>query len=92
MAKFQSILDCFIPIFKLKYEDLENIKNDRVTTLVFNVHQIKCRAFFMGHPVQLSLSGSYYLIIANERLCPSFAMYQIIYDLPLRDNCKLLYS
>ena len=27
MANFQSILDCFIPNFKLKHEDLENIKN-----------------------------------------------------------------
>ena len=51
MARFQSILDCFIPHFKLKCEDLENIKTNRVTTLAFNLHQIKPRAFFMGHPV-----------------------------------------
>ena len=51
MAKFQSILDCSIANFKLKYEDLENIKTDRVATLAFNLHQIKRRAFFMGHPV-----------------------------------------
>ena len=32
--------------FKLKYEDLENVKLDRVNTVVFNVYQIKHRAFF----------------------------------------------
>ena len=36
----------FIPNFKLKYEDSKNIKADRVTTVIFNLHQIKCRAFF----------------------------------------------
>ena len=51
MANFQSILDCFIPNFRLKHEDLENIKIDLVSTVVFNLHKIKRRAFFMGHPV-----------------------------------------
>ena len=32
--------------FKLKYEDSENIKADCVNTVVFNLHQIKRRAFF----------------------------------------------
>ena len=40
-AKFQTILDCFIPTFKLKYEDPESMKTDRVDTVVFNLHQIK---------------------------------------------------
>ena len=31
-ANFQPILDCFIPKFKLEYDDLENIKTDRVNT------------------------------------------------------------
>ena len=53
MANFQSILDCFIPNFKLKREGLENIKTDCVSTVVFNLHQIKRRAFFMGRPVKL---------------------------------------
>ena len=35
-ANFQPILDCLKPNFKLKYEDSENIKLDRV-----NLHQIK---------------------------------------------------
>ena len=39
-------LNCFISNFKLKYEDSENIKADRVNTVVFNLHQIKRRAFF----------------------------------------------
>ena len=47
-ANFQPILDCFIPNFKLKYEDSENIKADCVSTVVFNLHQIKRRAFFFG--------------------------------------------
>ena len=34
-ANFQPILDCFIPNFKLTYEDSENIKADRVSTGVF---------------------------------------------------------
>ena len=37
----QPILDCFIPNLKLKYEDSENIKADRVNAIVFNSHQIK---------------------------------------------------
>ena len=40
-----------MPKFKLKYEDLENIKADRVNTIVFNLHLIKRRALFTGHPV-----------------------------------------
>ena len=46
-ANFQPILDCFtgIPNFKLTYEDSENIKADCVSTDVFNLHQIKGRAF-----------------------------------------------
>ena len=45
-ANFQPILDCFIPIFKLKYENSENIKVDQVDTVAFNLHQIKHQAFF----------------------------------------------
>ena len=43
--------DCFIPSFKLKYQDSENINADRVNTVVFNLHKIKRQAFFLGHPV-----------------------------------------
>ena len=49
-ANFQPIVDCFIPYFKLKYEDLENIKADCVIAVVFNLHQIKRKAFFFGTP------------------------------------------
>ena len=48
-ATFQLILDCFILNFKLKYKDSENVKADCVNTVVFNLHQIKRRAFFIGH-------------------------------------------
>ena len=50
-ANFQPILDCFIPKFKLEYDDLQNIKTDRVNAVVFNLHQIKRLKFFLGHPV-----------------------------------------
>ena len=51
LANFQPILDCFIPNFKMKYENSENMNTDRVNTVVFNLHQIKRLAFFLGHPV-----------------------------------------
>ena len=51
LANFQPILDCFIPKFKLEYDDLENVKTDYVNTVIFNLHQIKCLKFFWGHPV-----------------------------------------
>ena len=57
------ILDCFIPSFKLKYEESENIQTDCVNTVVFNLHQIRKMNFFFeggGHPpyeyAQLALS------------------------------------
>ena len=50
-ANFQPILDCFIPKFKFKYDNLENIKTDCVNAVVFNLHQIKRLNFFLGHPV-----------------------------------------
>ena len=45
-ANFQPI---FIPKFKL-YEDLENIKTNRVNTVVFNLHEIKQSKLFFGTP------------------------------------------
>ena len=51
-ANFQPILDSFIPIFKLEYDDLENIKTDCINTVVFNLHQIRRLKFFWGHPVE----------------------------------------
>ena len=56
-ANFQPILHFFIPNFKLKYEDSENIKADRVSTVVFNLRQIKRWALFLGHPVCESQNG-----------------------------------
>ena len=50
-ANFQPMLDCFIPKFKLEYDDSENIKADFVNTVVFNLCQIKRLKFFFGHPV-----------------------------------------
>ena len=44
-ANFQPSLDCFIPNFE--YEDSENIKADRVSTVFFSLHQIKRRTFLL---------------------------------------------
>ena len=42
-------LTSFTPKFKLKYDNLENIKTDRVSTIVFNLLQIKqSKLFFFG--------------------------------------------
>ena len=38
-AKFQPIVDCFMPTFKLKYEDSKNINTDCVDTVVFNLNK-----------------------------------------------------
>ena len=38
-------------ILSWKYEDSENVKADRVSTVIVNLHQIKRRAFCLGHPV-----------------------------------------
>ena len=67
MANFQSVLDYFIPNFKLKHEDLENIKTDCVSTVAFNLHQIKRRAFIYGTPgkcysFSTNSSKSYWLL------------------------------
>ena len=53
-ANFRSrpILDCLTPKFNLKYDDLENIKIDRVYTVIFNSHQIKQLKFFGGQPIK----------------------------------------
>ena len=56
-ANFQPIFDCFIPKFKLKYDDLENIKTDPVNTIVFTLHQIKQSNFF-GTPSILGIKMS----------------------------------
>ena len=54
LANVQPILNCFIPNFELKYEDSENIKTDRVNTVVFNLNQFKERNFFGTHGRQYS--------------------------------------
>ena len=52
MVNSQTILDCFVPNFKLKYENSENIKTDCVNTIVFNLVWIKSnRGTFSGHPM-----------------------------------------
>ena len=45
-ANFRPNLNCFIPNYKLKYKDSENITTDRATAVVFKPHQIKKRNFF----------------------------------------------
>ena len=53
LANFQLIFDCFIPNFELKYKDSENIKADRINSIILNLHQIKRQAFF-GDTQQLA--------------------------------------
>ena len=40
----------FYTKIKLKYDDLENVKTDRVNTVVFNLHKYKQLKFFFGTP------------------------------------------
>ena len=61
-ANFQPI-DWFIPKFKLECDDLENIKTNRVNTVVFNLHQIKQSKFFLGHPVHSMFSTEIYSML-----------------------------
>ena len=72
-ANFQLISDCFIPNFKLKYDDLENVKTDHVNTVIFNLHEIKQLKFFLGHPVvlriQRNLHCKYNSIHLKTRKC-----------------------
>ena len=64
-ANFQPILDCFIPKFKLEYDNLGNIKTDGINTVNFNLHQIKClKVLLGGHPVYHLFS----LITAGESI------------------------
>ena len=47
LANFRPISDCFISNFKLKYEDSENVKADRVNTVVFTYIKLNVgRLFF----------------------------------------------
>ena len=48
LENFQPILDCFIPNFKLEYDDLEHIKTDLVNAVVFILRQIKRLKSFFG--------------------------------------------
>ena len=45
-GNFKPILDCFIPNFKFKYEDSENIKADRVSTVVSTYIKSSVERFF----------------------------------------------
>ena len=86
-GNFRLILNCSIPKFKLKHEDSENIIADRVTIVVFNLHQIKHRAFFLGHSVEniknvvyTQLQGVINFSIA---VCPTVYIY-LMYGLLLQ--------
>ena len=55
LTNFQPILDYFIPNFKFKYENWDNIKRYRVHTVIFSLHQIKQSNFFLGYLVKCSV-------------------------------------
>ena len=69
-ARFHPNLDCFIANFKLKYKYSENIKADRVNTVVFNLNQTSS-VFFLGHPVK-KLSKKQLRLISKEMVVNSF--------------------
>ena len=56
-ANFRPIFNWFISKVDLKDEDSENIKAERVNTVVFNLHQIN-RGTFLGHTVKCVNSRS----------------------------------
>ena len=61
-VNFQPILDCFFPKVNLKYDDLENIKQDHVNTVVLSLHQIEQSKLFLGDSASLlSILVSFYL-------------------------------
>ena len=75
LANFLPILDCLIPNFKLKYEDSENVKAERLNVVVFNLHQIKRRAFFFGTLGRISwfqFVSSYKLLKSYFGTCLNF--------------------
>ena len=43
----------------LEYDNLENIKADRVNRVVFNLHQIKQSKFFFGTPNSVKILHKY---------------------------------
>ena len=49
-ANFQPTSDCFIPNFKLKHEDSESIKADRIYIVVSTSYQTKQRKVVSGTP------------------------------------------
>ena len=49
-ANFQPILDCFMSKFKLKYDDVENIKQI-VLIQSFSTYTKSKSFFVLGHPV-----------------------------------------
>ena len=46
LGKLSTDFGLFDTKIELKYDDLENIKTDRVNTVVFNLHEIKQLVFF----------------------------------------------
>ena len=97
MANFQSILDCFIPNFKVKHQDLENIKTDCVYTVAFNLHQIKRPAFFMGHPenvthllhILVNLIGFCKSSVLLDAFCLPSSIITLWFDIRNFDNSLL---
>ena len=61
--KFQPISDCFVPNFKLRCGDSENIKTNRINTVIFNLLQIKRQAFFMGHPIVAEINSVHQIMM-----------------------------
>ena len=65
------MLGCFVPNFKLKYEDSENIKTDLVNIVFLNLHRLKRRAFFWD----------------SRYCCPMFVLVFVLSEPNFSDIC-----
>ena len=92
-ANFQPILNCLIPKFKLKYDDLENIKTDRVNTVVFTLLQIRQSKFLFGTPSCANLTQRFTIFTnvqsINIRSLYEFVDILMIGVLKLVEKCKI---
>ena len=93
-----------MPNFKLKHEDLENIKTDCVSTVAFHLHQIKRRAFIMGHSENVThllhflvnLIGFCKTSVLLDAFCLPFSIITLWFNIRNFDNSllrkKIIYS
>ena len=84
-ANFQPILDCFIPKFKLEYDDLENIKNGSSKCCRFQFTSNQKFKVFLGHPV-FSVANKNTLNTCPRRACPHAKQISVSDTIPLYEG------